>query len=111
MMLSIILFGLAAVGGLVMALFRFSGHPTPPLGIAAIHGIAAALGLITLIIGVTSGSAAQGAALALGLFLLAALGGFTLLFQHLKRGKISIPILVVHAAVAVAAFVVLLMNA
>jgi hypothetical protein len=111
MLLSIILFGLAAVGGLVLGIFRFSGSPTPPLALAGVHGVAAALALLTLTIAISTGNATQGAAVALGVLLLAALGGLRLLSQHLKLGRISVPLMVIHATAAVVGFVVLLMNA
>ena len=40
-----ILFGLAALGGLVMAFLRWSGAPRPPDWLAMGHGLLAAAGL------------------------------------------------------------------
>lgn len=110
MTLALVLFALAAVGGLVMAIIRFGGKPVPPMGIAIIHGLAAAAGLVTLIVGVAGGGAPSAATIALVLFLVAALGGFALFFQHLRKGPISIPLMVIHAVVAVAAFLTLLVS-
>ena len=77
MTIALVLFALAAVGGLVMAIQRFSGKPVPPLPLALVHGAAAASGLVALIVVVSNG-AVGGAKIALILFAGAALGGFYL---------------------------------
>jgi hypothetical protein len=115
MTLPLVLFALAAVGGVVMAIQRFSGKPQPAFGLAIVHGLAAAAGLITLIIAISNaGDAADGggnsATIALVLFLIAAVGGFVLFFQHLRKNPLPIPILVIHAIVAVVAFLILLIG-
>jgi hypothetical protein len=111
MSLALGVFALAAVGGLVMAVMRFAGKPAPPLALAAIHGLAAAGGLILLASAVLgSAGAGSGALVALVLLLAAAGGGFVLISQHLKRGTISIPLMVLHAALAVTGVVVLFLS-
>ena len=110
MTVPLVLFGAAALGGLIMAIVRFSGKPQPPFAIAIIHGLAAALGLILLIAAVSK-SGGGSATVALGLFVVAALGGFALFAQHLRKVALSIPLMVAHACLAVLGFVVLLVNA
>ena len=109
MTIAVVLFALAALGGIAMATIRFRGKPYPPMGIALAHGIAAAAGLIALIM------AAQkpGESLATGalvVFLVAAAGGVVLFFRHLRKLALPIWLVLVHAVVAVAAFVTLLVS-
>ncbi len=108
MFIALLLFGIAAVGGLVLAAIRFSGRPYPPLALALVHGALAAAGLVALIVAI-AGSDARGAAkLALGLFLIAAAGGFVLFFKHVSKVALPRWLVVLHALVALAAFLVLL---
>jgi hypothetical protein len=76
-----------------------------------VHGGAAASGLIALIVVIANGGAAGGAKVGLALFLVAALGGFFLFSKHLRQAALPIPVVIVHAIVAVAGFVTLLVGA
>jgi hypothetical protein len=108
MTIALVLFGIAAVGGLVIALMRFRGRPYPPMGLALVHGAVAAAGLVALISLVVQGQQASGATTALVLFVVAALGGFVLFFHHLRKVALPIWLVIVHALVAVTAFLILL---
>lgn len=108
MTLAAILFAIAALGGVVIAIIRFSGKELPPMGLALLHGAVAAAGLVALIIAVAGGASSK-ATLALVLFIGAAIGGFVLFSYHLRRKALPIPFVVVHGLVAVVAFVVLLL--
>ena len=105
-MLPIVLFALAALGGIVLAILRFQGRPTLPLGLAVGHGLVGAAGLVTLIWAVFGTGLAAKASL--GLFLVAALGGFVLFSFQLRKKPIPIGVMLVHALVAVIAFGLLL---
>jgi len=111
MTLALILFAVAAVGGLVLALQRFTGKPTPSLPLALVHGLVAASGLVALIVFVANDGGVTAAKVALVLLVAAALGGFFLFSRHLKKIALPIPIIVVHALVALAGFVTLLIGA
>jgi hypothetical protein len=111
MTIALVLFALAAVGGLTMAVMRFKGRPQPPLPLALIHGGAAAAGLIALIVAVSSGAASRLPLVALILFIGAALGGFLLFSYHLRKLALPMGLMVIHALVAVTAFVILLVAA
>ena len=111
MIVALILFALAAVGGLVLALQRFTGKPLPSLPLALVHGLAAAAGLVALIVFVANNGGASAARIGLVILLIAALGGFVLFTRHLKQVALPIPIVVLHALVAVAGFVTLLVGA
>jgi hypothetical protein len=104
-----VLFGLAALGGATMAAIRLRGS-NPPLGLAVVHGLAAAAGLVTLLIAVASGGERGMATVSLVLFGIAALGGFVLFAQHLKGKLIPIGVVFLHGTIAVAGFVALLVH-
>jgi glucose uptake protein GlcU len=103
-----ILFAIAAVGGLIMAMIRFSGRDYPPMWLAIIHGLFAAAGLVALLLLVFGGGAATSLWIALLLFVIAAIVGFVLFSHHLKSRALPIPTMVIHALVAVVAFVILI---
>lgn len=110
MTIALALFAVAALGGVVLAVIRFRGKPYPPLGLALVHGLFAAAGLVALIAGVAQGHAPSRATIALVLFVIAALGGFVLFFTHLRKNALPIGLVVIHALVAVVAFVILLVS-
>lgn len=105
---ALIAFAIAAVGGLTMAVMHFRGRPLPHPVIAAVHGLLAASGLVMLLIVVLRTGVSGGPGLALGLFLLAALGGFALLGFHLRGRRLPGGLVVGHGLLAVIAFVTLL---
>ena len=111
MVVALVLFGLAALGGLVLATQRLRGAPQPALPVALVHGAAAAAGLVALIIAVIDGAVPPIARTALIVFLVAALGGFFLFAQHMQKKPLPIPVMIVHALVAVTGFVLLLLGA
>jgi len=111
MTIALVLFAIAAVGGLVIAVMRFKGKPYPPMGLALVHGAVAAAGLVTLIALVVQSQHASGATTALVLFVVAALGGFALFFHHLRKVALPKWLVVVHALVAVTGFILLLAAA
>ena len=106
---AVILFAIAALGGVVMAIMRFTGRNLPPIGLALVHGIVAAAGLVALILTVVGHTVSTKASIALGGFVLAALGGFFLFSFHLRKQALPIPAMVIHALVAVISFVILLL--
>ena len=109
MTIALVLFGLAATGGLLLAYLRFSEKPIP-LQLALGHGAIAAAGLVALLLAVTGSGAPSQARIALIMFVVAALGGFGLFSFHLRKKALPIGVVVVHGLVAVAAFVVLLLG-
>jgi glucose uptake protein GlcU len=108
MNIAAILFAIAALGGLIMAMIRLSGRDYPPIWLAIVHGLFAAAGLIALLGLVFGGGAATSIQIALLLFVVAAIVGFALFYQHLKGRPLPIPTMVIHALIAVVAFVILL---
>jgi hypothetical protein len=104
---SIILFAFAAAGGLTLVIMKFSGKGLPwPLVIG--HGLFAASGLIVLIINVFQDTQIFLMNLALALFLVTAIGGFTILSFHLRKKKQPDSLILIHGAAAVTSFVLLI---
>jgi hypothetical protein len=103
-----ILFAIAAVGGLTMAVSHFRGK-LPPVALAVLHGVFAASGLVVLLLALGSGAGFTGlGGLSFLIFLAAAIGGFFLISQHFLKGKLPSPVVLIHGAAAVVAFVCLL---
>ncbi len=104
-----ILFGLAAVGGLVMAVLRWSGAPRPPDWLAMAHGLLAAAGLTLLIHAAFTTGLPTLAQASLGLFVIAAAGGgYINLRYHARQLALPKPWIIGHALLAVVAFALLL---
>lgn len=110
---SAILFALAALGGLTLAVmhFRSGGRERPPTALAVGHGLVAAAALVLLIIGVLGAAAGSSTlpVVALAIFVVAALGGaYLFLGKHLRGQALPSAVVVVHGLAAVAGFLVLL---
>jgi hypothetical protein len=107
-----VVFAIAAVGGAVMAAMRLQGRELPPLWLALVHGVVAAAGLVLFVQrAMTWNVVPKVFMVSLIGFVIAALGGFTLLlFFHLKKKPLPIPIMLIHATVAVVSFAVLLIG-
>jgi hypothetical protein len=99
---TLVLFAIAALGGLTLAIMRFRGRAIPPMGLALVHGAVAATALVLLLILAlgTSGTNMQRIAL-----------GFFIFSFHVRNKPLPIPMIVVHGLVAVASFVTLLAAA
>ncbi len=109
LVVSLILFAIAAVLGLTFAA-NYLKSGKLPLGLAAAHGLFAASGLVLLIISVIMGETSTLGIVALVIFIIAALGGFILLYNHLTKGKLPRQLIAIHAAAAVIAFLILLLG-
>ena len=81
---SILLFAIAAVAGVIMAVSHFRKAALPRPALAALHGVFAASGLIVLLLAVIKAGMQGAPAIALGVLVVAALGGFVLLSSHLR---------------------------
>ena len=106
---ALIVFAVAAVGGLLLASSVLRGR-LAPWALSLAHAGLGVTGLVMLIIVVMKGASGQVSA-ALGLLVLAALGGFFLASIHLKGQIAPKAIVAVHATVAVAGFLTLLTAA
>ena len=104
---AVIVFAVAALGGLVLAAHVLRGR-LAPWALSLLHALLGATGLVLLLLGVMGGSGAGRAVAALGLLVVAALGGFYLASLHARKAIAPKAVVFVHAGVAVAGFLVLL---
>lgn len=108
---AVVLFALTALGGLLLAGIRFSGRQ-PPIAVAMLHGLLAAAGLTLLLYAAFTGGLPGGGWIGLVLLAGAALGGIVLnLGYHWKQLPLPVWLVLVHAAIAVIGFVLLLLAA
>lgn len=109
---AIVLFALAAAGGLILAGVRLSGERNPPAWLAMLHGLLAAAGLTLLLFAAFTVGLPQLAMWGLVLLIVAALGGLFLNLGYQEKG-VLLPkgIIYVHALIAVVGFVLLLIAA
>lgn len=104
--LSVVCFAVAAVLGATMAL-RFFTHMGIQLPMALVHGVFAAAGLALLAAGGMQASFPGRTGLALGLFLVTAVGGFVMFGRHLMKLPMIPALIVIHGGAAVVSFLIL----
>ena len=101
MLTAVVLFLLAALGGIVMALKIFrDGVPAMPLALG--HGALAAVALVLALLAVVGTEAAPLARIGVGVLVVAALGGFFLFSFHLRGKPHPKAVVVLHSVLAVA---------
>jgi len=111
MQMAAIVLALAAVGGATLAAIRLRGAPYPPLWLALGHGAVAAAGVGLLIYAAISPGIPGLAQVALGIFIVAAIGGAVLLLGFHLRGKaLPIPFVLGHGLIAATGFILLLLS-
>lgn len=102
------LFVFAALAGLTMAYIAFKKKRNPPFPLVLLHGVVAATALVTLLWGVVRSDRGGPVAWALGLFFVAAFGGFFLFSYHIRDKHLPSPVIAIHATLAITALVMLL---
>lgn len=105
--LPIILFAIAAVGGLTLVTMKFSGKDLPWALIIG-HGLFAAAGLVALIAYVVQNSTPALVNTALVLFLIVAVGGFILFSFQVRKKALPNALILIHGGAAVVSFLLLL---
>jgi len=103
---SALVFAIAALGGGFLATRHFMKKDLP-MPVVLLHGALAATGLVLLGYASVQGTTMPLANIALVLFLVAALGGFYLFSKTLRKQPLPSPVIVIHAGVAVLAFLLL----
>ena len=101
-----VVFAIAALGGIVLASQVLRGKFAPWM-LSLLHAALGAAGIVLVLVTVIQGLRGS-AALALGLFVVAALGGFFLASFHYRKQLPPSAVVVVHAVVALAGFGALL---
>ncbi|MBN8793797.1 MAG: hypothetical protein J0I01_16355 [Stenotrophomonas nitritireducens] len=104
---ALIVFAVAAIGGLVLAAHVLRGK-FAPWALSLLHAVLGATGLVLLVVLMVQGAASRPVMTGLAILLLAALGGFFLASFHLRRKLPPKAVVAIHAGVAVAGFLVLL---
>ena len=104
---ALIVFAIGALGGLVLASSVLRGR-FAPWSLSLLHALLGASGLLLLILAVVQGSASGRVMGALGLLVVAALGGFYLASLHMKKAIPPKGVVFMHAGLAVVGFLVLL---
>ena len=111
MQAAVIVLVLAALGGLTLAAIRLRGAPWPPMWLALGHGAVAAAGVGLLIYAAVSQDIPTLAQWALGIFILAAVGGAALFLGFHMRGKaLPIPFVFGHGLIALTGLALLLVS-
>ncbi|HET8899188.1 MAG TPA: hypothetical protein VFN09_10495 [Rhodanobacteraceae bacterium] len=104
---ALIIFAIAAVGGLILAAHVLRGK-FAPWALSLLHALLGAAGLITLIVLLLQGSTAERVLVGFVLLLVAALGGFFLASFHVRKRSPPKAVVIVHAGIAVIGFLTLL---
>lgn len=105
---ALIVFAVAALGGLTMALLFVLRGRMAPWALSLLHAGLGAIGLLLLLYAALTAKIAQMALIALLILVIAALGGFYLASIHLQKKVAPRPIVFVHGGAAVIGFVTLL---
>lgn len=93
------LFVAAAFGGITLLYIKETGKELP-YWLAGLHGVLAASGVILLTIAIMANPGKIMAMAALGIFILAALGGAYLLSLHLRKQPQPLPFIIGHGVIA-----------
>jgi hypothetical protein len=104
---AIVIFAVAAVGGLILA-SSVLRNQLAPWALSIVHALLGAAGLIVLIVMLLQGSTGGRLSAALALLVIAALGGFFLASFHLRKKIAPKAVVIVHASIAVIGFLTLL---
>ena len=105
-----VLLGIAAIGGLVMAIIRFRGADRPPTIFVMAHGLLAAAALTLLLYATATVGLPTLATMATGIFVVVAIVGAALnLMYHAKQLPLPKSPVVVHGLVAAVGYVLLLL--
>lgn len=100
-------FAVTALGGLVLAAHVLRDK-FAPWALSLLHAGLGATGLIMLLIMLLEGNGPQRLLISFGVFVIAALGGFFLASFHVRKQLPPKAVVVIHAGVAVVAFLLLL---
>ncbi|MGH8506720.1 MAG: hypothetical protein ACRETM_12275 [Stenotrophobium sp.] len=103
---ALIVFAIAAVGGLILAASVLRDK-FAPWALSVVHALLGATGLVLLIALLLQGGAPQKVLIGFVLLLVAALGGFLLASFHLRKQLPPKAVVVIHAGVAIVGFLTL----
>jgi hypothetical protein len=104
---AVIVFAVAALGGLVLASYVLQGR-LAPWALSLLHAGLGAIGLLLVIYAAITTGISHTAMIALVILVIAALGGFYLASIHLRNQVAPRSVVFIHAGVAVIGFLTLL---
>jgi hypothetical protein len=104
---AVIVFAVAALGGLVLASYVLQGR-LAPWALSLLHAGLGAIGLLLVIYAAITTGISHAAMIALVILVVAALGGFYLASIHLRNQVAPRSVVFIHAGVAVVGFLTLL---
>jgi hypothetical protein len=107
LMYALIVFAIAALGGLVLASHVLRGKFAPWV-VSILHALLGATGLVLLLLPIMQGGASTRATTALCVLVVAALGGFYLASMHARKRLPPKGVVLLHAGLAVVGVLVLL---
>jgi hypothetical protein len=108
---AVMVLALAALGGATLVAMRLSGTLIPPTWMAIGHGLVAATGLAILAYFVFTSGGPDLVKAALGVFVLAALGGAGIFLGfHMRNRPLPIPLVLGHGLIAITGYVLLLIG-
>ena len=108
---AIVLFAIAAAGGLVMAAVRVFGARNPPAWLALLHGLLAGAGLTLLLFAAFAAGVPTLAVWALVLLLIAAAGGLLMNLGYAwNQQLLPKPVMYGHVLIAVVGFILLIIG-
>lgn len=109
---AIVLFAIAAAGGLILAAVRIFAGRNPPAWLALLHGLLAGAGLTLLLFAAFTAGLPTLAIWGMILLLLAASGGLLMNLGYAwNRKLIPAPLMYGHALIAVVGFILLIVDA
>lgn len=103
---AVIVFAVAALGGLVLASYVLQGQ-LAPWALSLLHAALGAIGLLLVIYAAITTGISHAALTALVILVIAALGGFYLASIHLRKEGAPKPVVIIHAGAAVIGFLTL----
>jgi hypothetical protein len=104
---AVVVFAVAALGGVILA-SHVLRNKMAPWALSIPHALLGATGLVLLAFIVSGGVGSALVGWSLGVFVVAALGGFYLASHHLKKRLPPKGVVVLHALLAVTGFGILL---
>jgi hypothetical protein len=105
--IAVALFIIGAIFGLIVLTSILRNKPTPK-PVVLFHGLFVATALVIVLITVFSGQTDKLLVTSLVLFILAALGGVTMLVSDLVTGSVPKPLAIIHPLVAAAGLIALI---
>jgi hypothetical protein len=104
---ALVLLGIAALGGIILGNWLVAGR-RPPTGLALMHGLGGAAGVVALAVAVVQGLPSPAPFALVGLVIAAIGGGVLFVGFHLRDKPLPIPLTLAHVLLAGTSLILLL---